>query len=102
MTKVMRLETFIIFFLTTDSVKIYPEKKNSEKYFKWSSLFSFLKLVIISTKWFCLDWVFQQRSHKTESLKLQKIKWIKMIGGFQKLGKNLKSYRELLQKYEHK
>ena len=46
MTKVIPVETFIILFLTMDSVKIYLEKnkqtnkqKNNEKYFKWSSLF---------------------------------------------------------------
>ena len=45
MTKVIPVETFIILFLTMDSVKIYPEKKkkeNNEKYFKWSSLFFFI------------------------------------------------------------
>jgi len=40
MTKVIPVETFIILFLTMDSVKIYLEKnkqtnkKNNEKYFK--------------------------------------------------------------------
>ena len=71
MTKVIPVETFIILFLTMDSVKIYLEKNkqtNKQKKTMKSILndrLYFFKLVLISTKWFSLDWIFQQRSHKT-------------------------------------